>query len=176
MNTQAKTRMMEHVSNQRKLLPKPSSLTTTNKKSKNAHSADKIDKKVHMTRSQTRQIVTAKETLTKSDIAPTFMTITPVGEIENKLIPKSAISKHYVATKHVLSAKDFQILLCDPHKYRLVIKESLCIRHTNPVLNGADRSIPLYIYPDGIENKEITIRNTITDSHTHQALGKHSIS
>ena len=66
------------------------------------------------------------------------------------MIPKSALTKHFVSTGHAFTDKDFKILLSDRNRYRLLIKESLLIRQREPKLNGTDRSTPLYIFSDGI--------------------------
>ncbi len=167
MKTGSKTRMMEQVSNQRKLLPKPSSLPTTVKKN-NASSTNKVQKKVHMTRSQTNKTLAIKDTLTQDDIDEILMNTIVVAKKEDDLVPKSAMSKHLVSTGHVFTDKDFQILLSENHRYRLLVKESLLIRRTNPVLNGTDRSLPLYIYPDGIERKDMKKHNTVTNTTSNQ--------
>jgi hypothetical protein len=52
------------------------------------------------------------------------------------------------------------------------------IRQKNPVLNGRDRCLPIYIYPDGIERRDTTIQNTIihTTSNTNQTTRIHDLS
>jgi hypothetical protein len=112
-----------------------------------------------MTRSQTRKIPIIKQKLEQDDIDQILLNTTPVDKKESDLIPKSAISKHYISTGHIFTNKDFQVLLSDPHRYRLLIKESLLIRQKNPILNGTDRSLPLYIYPDGLKKKDNYIKH-----------------
>ncbi|CAF0928945.1 unnamed protein product [Didymodactylos carnosus] len=65
---------------------------------------------------------------------------------------KSAISKHYLTTGHVFTSNDFEIVLREKHRYKLLVKESLVIRTISPVLNGTDRSVPLYVYSNGIQS------------------------
>jgi hypothetical protein len=116
-----------------------------------------VQKKVYVTKSQTGKIKTIKQNLEEDEIDIILSNTMLVGTKETDSGPKSALSKHYVSTGHVFTNKDFQILLSDHHRYRLLIKESLLIRQRNPKLNGTDRSLPLYIYPDGLEKNETAI-------------------
>lgn len=43
------------------------------------------------------------------------------------------------------------------------IKESLLIKARKPKLNGTERSMPLYIYPEGIEIEKTTTTTTETE-------------
>ncbi len=44
--------------------------------------------------------------------------------------------------------------MSDQQRYRLLIEESMLIRQREPKLNGTGRSLPLYIYPDGLQKVE----------------------
>jgi hypothetical protein len=164
MTTQLQIQTSQQFSNQRKLLPRRSSLPAENKKRKNASIANKVQKKVYMTRSQTKTIKTIKQKLEEDDIDDILSNTVPVNTNKADSGPKSALSKHYVSTGHVFTDKDFQILLSDQHRYRLLVKESLLIRQRSPKLNGTDRSLPLYIYPEGFEKQDPAISNI--NNHT----------
>ncbi|CAF1608090.1 unnamed protein product, partial [Didymodactylos carnosus] len=59
--------------------------------------------------------------------------------------------KHYKDTGHQFTSDNFRITLPEKHKYKLLLKESLAIRAIAFVLNGTDRSVPLYVYPGGVK-------------------------
>jgi hypothetical protein len=113
--------------------------------------------KVHNTRSRTKKIILVKESLKDDVIEQILNTTRPVEKPNTNLLVKSALTKHYISTGHIFSNTDFKILLSDQHRYRLLVKESLLIRQKNPQLNGTERSLPLYIYPDGLANNHMTI-------------------
>ncbi|CAF1041490.1 unnamed protein product [Didymodactylos carnosus] len=68
---------------------------------------------------------------------------------------KSAISKHISDTRHKINWDGFKILFKDNNPYRLLIKESLAILSHKPKLNNTVRSIPLFIFPEGIRKNLI---------------------
>jgi len=161
------------LSNQRKQLPKPSSLPTNHIQHNHLLQASKVRKKIHVTRSQTKKTSTITHKLEEDDIDHLLLNTIPVDEQDKIVTPKSALAKHYVSTGHLFTDKDFQILLSDQHRYRLLINESLLIREKNPKLNGTDRSLPLYIYPAGIEKKRThTSKTNNLDNNTHPIIGK----
>lgn len=158
MATRSQTRMIQHTSNQRKLLPKPLSLSVSDLNQEETSHKTQLKVIGDITKSQTRKLKPIKQNLDATDINEILKTTTSVVKNETNLIPKSALTKHYVATGHVFRDNDFKILLSDRHRYRLLIKESILIRQKEPKLNGTDRSIPLYIYPDGVHHSNEHVR------------------
>ena len=73
--------------------------------------------------------------------------------------PKSAISKHDLNTGHVFNDDSFRIIHEEKHKCELLIKEALLIHRINPYLNQNVRSMSLFIYPDGLDIKELNQSN-----------------
>jgi hypothetical protein len=164
--------MFEHTSTQRNPLPKPLSLPTKKSTRKTLSNRLTVPMKVHNTRSRTKKTISVKETLQDDVIEPILNTTRPVEKPNTNLLVKSALTKHYISTGHIFSNTDFQILLSDQHRYRLLVKESLLIRQRNPQLNGTERSLPLYIYPDGLANNQMATctRNNPT-TNTNNTTG-----
>jgi hypothetical protein len=72
----------------------------------------------------------------------------------NKIcLGKSAIEKHHIETKHDIDWENVELLWSDSNPHKLLIKESLMIKAYEPELNRNTHSIPLYIYPNGIDRK-----------------------
>ncbi|CAF3195184.1 unnamed protein product [Rotaria socialis] len=150
MITRSQSRMNQQLLNQRKLLPKLSTILTRETKTTTVLNHNKVQKKVKITESKTKNITTIHKKLTDDEIDDILTNTTLVDKKTVNIIPKSAISKHSAATGHRFNNEDFGILLADYHRYRLIIIESLLIIKRNPKLNINERSMPLYIYPDGL--------------------------
>lgn len=103
----------------------------------------------------------------EDDINDLLSQTTPVGSVKLPLVPKSAITRHYLKTGHVITKEDFRILLPDPHRYRLLIKEALLIRQKTPILNGTDRSIPLFVFPEGNPYRQTNTTNKLRTGLEH---------
>ncbi|CAM4842754.1 unnamed protein product [Rotaria magnacalcarata] len=163
MITRSQSRMSQQLLNQRKLLPKLSTILTREKQTANVSNHTKVQKKVVKTKSKPKNITTIHKKLTEYDIDDILSNTTAVYKKNVNIIPKSTISKHSAATGHRFNNEDFGILLADYHRYRLIIKESLLIIKRNPKLNVNERSMPLYIYPDGlskVQKKETNQHST----------------
>ena len=129
-----------------------------------------------------KKTISIEKNLQKDVIQQNLTTITLVDNSNNTQNAKSALAKHYLSTGHIFSHTDFQIILSDQHRYRLTVKESLLIRQRDPQLNRTERSLPLYIYPDGLTNKQKAISNInnrniktkkskgMNDSHTNKDI------
>ena len=63
----------------------------------------------------------------------------------------SSIAEHVQSTGHKMDWKNFRILWRDSNTQRLMIKESLVIRAHEPRLNRTTHSVPLLIFPEGLE-------------------------
>jgi hypothetical protein len=175
MMTRSQARMIKHETNQRKLLPKPLTQPADSRKQKEISNETTTETKVLIARSQTRKISSIKPDPKKVDTDEILQNAIPVEKKANNMIPKSALTKHYVSTGHIFAEKDFKILLSDRNLYRLLIKESLLIRQREPKLNGTDRSIPLYIFPDGIpKNTKKTYNQSARTSDIHMDTGMHA--
>jgi hypothetical protein len=72
---------------------------------------------------------------------------------ENKTNNTSAVAKHLKEKKHIIDWKNTQIVWTDNEPHKLLIKESLVIKTYEPELNRTTHSVPLYIYPNGIEKR-----------------------
>ena len=77
---------------------------------------------------------------------------------------KSAVHRHAQITKHAIDWDNVTILNSDKHPYRLFIKESLEITNSTPSLNATTRSVPLLIYPEGLNKgrtRKTNSRNSV---------------
>jgi hypothetical protein len=72
---------------------------------------------------------------------------------ENKANNTSAVAKHLKEKKHVIDWKNTRVVWTDNEPHKLLIKESLVIKTYEPELNRTTHSVPLYIYPNGIEKR-----------------------
>ncbi|CAM4834624.1 unnamed protein product [Rotaria magnacalcarata] len=156
MITRSQSRMNQQLLNQRKLLPKLSTILTRQKQTANVSNHNKVQKKVVKTKPKPKNITTIHKKLTEDDIDDILTNTTPVDKKNLDITPRSAVSKHFAATGHRFTTDDFDILLSDYHRYRLVIKESLLIIRRNPKMNVNERSMPLYIYPDGLSRTTLS--------------------
>ena len=66
---------------------------------------------------------------------------------------KSATEKHHLETKHQIDWKNARSIWSDNNPHKLLIKESLLIKAYEPELNRTTHSVPLFIYPNGIERR-----------------------
>ena len=150
--TRSQTSLKQRLSNQKKFLTQHGQ----QKKSKDnnndvARTAPTLTRR-HKIRSQTQKTQAKYENLTKDMIDKTLRNTVVLKENKKPLLPTSALAKHYVLRSHLFSQNHFQILLTDKYRYRLLIKETLLIKKLKPTLNATDRSVPLYIYAEGVEN------------------------
>ncbi|CAF4860100.1 unnamed protein product [Rotaria socialis] len=154
-----KTRIHEHILDLKKFLPqtatvKPSTKSKQRKKKNQQETKTTIKYTGPITRSKTGKLPPVVVKLNYADLDHLLDQTELKEKKENIRIPKSSITKHYIATNHIITEENFKILHNEKRKYRLKIKESLLIITRAPQLNGTERSMPLYIYPDGIKNNE----------------------
>lgn len=147
-----KTRIKEHLSEQTKSVPPKHQKTKPNLKRNKYFSQPTTTTSSYMTRSKTGKLPPSIHNLKNNCLKDLFTQIVLVDKKGETTTPKSSIAKHYYSTGHIFTSNDFRILLTEQHKYRLLIKESMLIRKRQPILNGTDRSVPLYVFPDGIED------------------------
>lgn len=107
MVTRSQTRMTEHTSTQRKLLPKPLSLPTKNSRQKTLSNRLTMPTKVHNSRPRTKRTITVKESLEEDVIEQIMITTTPIEKPNINFPVKSALAKHYISTGHIFSDTDF---------------------------------------------------------------------
>ena len=168
-----KTRVHEHLFDQNKFLPQTLEIKEPKRKNKNISNLSQkpiIHYKGPTTRSRTGKLPSPPIKLYHDEIVELLKQTTLNPKNEDPPIPKSAISKHYTKTHHIITKNDFSILLMERHRYRLRIKESLLIKATDPKLNGDERSMPLYIFPNGIEIKKRKKKKENTDRLPHQTM------
>ncbi|CAF1209245.1 unnamed protein product [Didymodactylos carnosus] len=154
-----KTRVDEHLKAQEKIILSQTKLVPENISKQVTVSkrlVTTISRQGPVTRPQTSKIQRTVVKMDQEDLEDSFSTVANVNATNTATEPqaKSAIAKHYKNTGHVMKNSDFRIILSEQHKYRLLVKESLLIRSEAPVLNGTDRSVPLYVFPDGVEKKK----------------------
>ena len=63
-----------------------------------------------------------------------------------KNVKQSAISRHLLKCNRSIDFDHFDILAPDRNNFRLLIKESLLIRHDQPQLNKTTKSFPLKLF------------------------------
>ena len=78
---------------------------------------------------------------------------------------KSALYKHQINANHTINWSEWKILSKDSNRYRLLIRESLQILQRKPSLNRTTCSIPLIVYPEGLQSPKPTVklRSTLFD-------------
>ncbi len=143
-----KTRVHEHLFDQNKFLPQPLQIKEPKRKKKNISSISQkpiVPYKGPTTRSRTGKLPSPPLKLYQNEIAELFQQTTLQPKNEEPPVPKSAISKHYMKTRHIIDKNDFSILLTERQRYRLRIKESLLIKATDPKLNGNESSIHQFL-------------------------------
>ena len=81
-------------------------------------------------------------------------------------ITKSALKQHETNNKHEINWTDWNIISRDIKHYRLLVRESLAITQHQPNLNKTVSSVPLIIYPEGLQARKpkVKIKSTIDAS------------
>ncbi|CAF3451214.1 unnamed protein product [Rotaria sp. Silwood1] len=165
-----KTRVHEHLNYQKQdlCLKKIEKSKHTVKRPKSVIKTP-AERKGPITRSQTKKLPIITIQTSSEDIGKLVKNPEILEKRTKQSIPKTAIAKHYNTTGHIFSNNDFVIRLKERYKYKLSIKESILIKQKKPELNKGIRSIPLYIYPDGIErnNKQNKTQRIATNSANH---------
>ena len=70
---------------------------------------------------------------------------------ENTNVVLSSLAEHEKNTSHHIDWRNTRVLWRDSNPYRLLIKESLVIRAHEPHLNRTTHSVPLLVFPGGLE-------------------------
>ena len=70
------------------------------------------------------------------------MAISDLTEKSLKKVKQPAISDHLLQCKRAVNFDDFNILVTDSNKFKLLLRESLFIKHDKPVLNWTIRLSP----------------------------------
>ena len=63
-----------------------------------------------------------------------------------KNVKESAVSDHLLQCNCAIGFDHFDVLASDTNSFRLLIKESLLIKHDKPVLNRTVKSFPLKLF------------------------------
>ncbi|CAF1159844.1 unnamed protein product [Didymodactylos carnosus] len=71
---------------------------------------------------------------------------------------RSALLKHELDTEHSIDWTSWRILAKDSSSYRLLMQESLAILDKQPELNRTVCSVPLVIFPDGLQRIKPTVK------------------
>ena len=92
-----------------------------------------------------------------------LMEVNPIDKSNNNINKtikehNSAIKQLELTTKHTINWGDWEILTKDKSHYRLLIKESLSITKYQPSLNKTTCSVPLIIYPEGLQSKKPKVK------------------
>ena len=72
--------------------------------------------------------------------------------IENNVNTNSAIKQHEVNVNHKINWTNYNILAKINKHYQLLVVESLLINNLKPKLNKTVTSVPLIIFPEGLQN------------------------
>ena len=70
---------------------------------------------------------------------------------ENTTVVLSSLAEHEKITGHHIDWQNVRVVWRDNIGYRLLIKESLVIRAHEPQLNRTTHSVPLLVFPEGLE-------------------------
>ena len=71
------------------------------------------------------------------------------------LFSRRTREEHEKNTNHHIDWRNTRVLWRDNNPYRLLIKESLVIRAHEPQLNRTTHSVPLLVFPEGLERSLI---------------------
>ena len=159
MATRSKSRMLAQTQNPRRASSKPVPPSTNSQPLIPSLLTTSTRMKPTLVKPSRKKTITVSNNLPENDMKDLLSQTTPVESVKLPFVPKSAITRHYLKTGHIITKKDFRILLPDAHRYRLLIKESLLIRQNNPILNGTDRSIPLFVFSEGNPYRQINSKN-----------------
>jgi hypothetical protein len=74
-------------------------------------------------------------------------------------------------TGHRINWDDWSILTKNPVSYRLKVRESLFITLNNPSLNRTTASVPLVVFPDGIQPTKPKVKiKLVNQNHRGRVL------
>jgi hypothetical protein len=76
----------------------------------------------------------------------------------DKKIIQSALFKHANEHQHQINWDETKVIDKDSAPYRLLIRESLAIKQTQPILNRTVNSVPLLVFPEGLPVKKPTVK------------------
>ena len=122
--------------------------TTTKTKGKQQQQQDPPLRRSSRIRNQTATLATTG-TNTNDDRQSDHTTKTK--ERTKNVDSSSSIAEHEESTGHQMDWKNFRVVWRDSNVYRLLIKESLVIRAHEPRLNRTTHSVPLLVFPEGLE-------------------------
>ncbi|CAF3279221.1 unnamed protein product [Rotaria sp. Silwood2] len=162
-----KTRTHEHLHYQKQdLCLKKTAKSKHTVKRNSSTIKTSVQRKGSITRSQTGKLPPLSVQSIQQEIAKLVKNPEIIQTNIKPPTPKAAIAKHYYTTGHTFTNDDFNIRIKERYKYKLSIKESLLIKQKKPPLNKGIRSVPLYIYADGIEqnNARKQKQRTIPDT------------
>lgn len=77
---------------------------------------------------------------------------------DNNKHSKSAINQHELTTQYKIDSNNWSILTKDRIDYRLKVRESLFILHHKPSLNKTVCSVPLIIFPEGLQTNKPKVK------------------
>jgi hypothetical protein len=89
----------------------------------------------------------------------------PTTDISNpELIEqtKSAVKQHENTNNHKIDWNNFKIIARDDKNYHLLVKESLLINNFKPSLNQTITSVPLIIFPEGLQAYKPRVKIKLT--------------
>lgn len=86
-----------------------------------------------------------------SSSATTTVAMTTYDTTGAAVTKTTAIERHIMRRNHRINWIDTRILWDDNDPYKLLIKESISIKKHESALNRTTHSVPLYIYPNGLE-------------------------
>ena len=100
--------------------------------------------------------VSSNQVEIRSDRIINVKKVNHIHSKDNKeYLTKSSIEKHHVETNHKIDWENTKVLWPENNPRRLLIKESLMIKAYESELDRTTHSVPLYIYPNGIERKSL---------------------
>ncbi|CAF4387530.1 unnamed protein product [Rotaria sp. Silwood2] len=150
-----KTRINEHLYDQKKFLPQPVKIPEKKKKKKKTSQNPIPLYTGPITRSRTGKLPSSSIILYKDDIDELLKQTTVKLKNEEPPVPKSAISKHYIKTRHMFTKDDFSILLTERYRYRLRISTTLSSQHRIVKATDSLSGSPAAFIPDGLVNCNI---------------------
>ena len=99
-------------------------------------------------RTRNRTVALATPVTNTNDVRQSFHTTT---ERKKDIDTSSSIAEHEETTGHHMDWLNLRIVWRDNNVYRLLIEESLIIKAHEPRLNRTTHSVPLLVFPEGLE-------------------------
>ena len=117
MTTRSKSRMLAQTQNQRTSTSKPVHSSPKSQPTTRSSLTSSTRMKPSTTKTCTKKTKTVPHNLQQDDINEFLSHSTLVESVKKPVLPKSAMTKYYLNTGHIITKYNFRIMLSDFHRY-----------------------------------------------------------